>query len=110
MGHVGEAVFGTRLGGPALDLRSFDFDSTAAVATDKMVVVVLAGAAAVTDFAVVAPQDVELTSFGEGPNLVVDGGEGDVLALGLQFAVQLLGGSEPVGGFQDGGQGPLLPR
>ena len=71
--------------------------------------VLVAGAATVARFSVVAPQGVELSGVGEGAHLVVDRGEGDVLALGLQFGVKFLGGAKPVGGGQDGREGPLLP-
>ena len=71
--------------------------------------VFVAGAAAVAGFAVVASQGVELAGVGERPHLVVDGGEGDVLALGLELGVEVLGRAEAVGSVQDGGQGALLP-
>ena len=39
MGDVEKAVLLARLGGPAFDLWSFDFDGSAAVATDQVVMV-----------------------------------------------------------------------
>jgi hypothetical protein len=74
-----------------------------------VVVVLTAGAASVTSFAVVASQGVELAGVGERSHLVVHGGKGDVLTLSLELGVKLLSGSEPVGSIQDGGQGALLP-
>lgn len=110
VGDVDKAVFLANPGGPAFDLRSFDFDGAAAVAADDVVVVVAGGAATVASFAVVAAEGIELAGVGERAHLVVDGGERDVLALGLELGVQLLRGAEPVGGFQESGDGPLLPR
>jgi hypothetical protein len=103
-------VFLASSGGPAFDFWSFDFDGAAAATADQVVVVVAARAAAVASFAVVAAEGVELAGIGEHSDLVVDGGEGDVLALGLQLGVKLLSRAEAVGAFQDGGKGALLPR
>jgi hypothetical protein len=99
VGDVDEAVLDAGFGGPAFDLWSFDFDGGAAVAADQVVVVLVAGAAAVAGFAVVASEGVDLAGVGEGSELVVDGGEGDVLALGLKLGVKFLRGAETVGGF-----------
>ena len=54
VGDVEKAVLLASPGGPAFDFWSFDFDGVAAVAADKVVVVVIAGAATVASFAVVA--------------------------------------------------------
>lgn len=97
-------------GGPAFDLWSFDLDGSAAMAADQVVMVVVAGASPVAGFAVVASDGVELTGVGERSYLVVDGGQGDVLALSLELGVKFLSGAETVGGFQHGCQGALLPR
>ncbi len=99
MGDVEKAVLLARLGRPAFDLWSFDFDDGAAVAADKVVVVLVAGAAAVAGFAVVTSKGVELAGVHERSDLVVDGGEGDVLALGLELGAKFLSGAETVGGF-----------
>ena len=85
--------------GPAFDFWSFDFDRGAAVAADEVVVVLAAGAAPVAGFAIVTSQGVELAGVGERSDLVVDGGEGDVLTLGLELGVKLLSRAEPVGGL-----------
>jgi hypothetical protein len=106
---VGEAVLLANFGGPAFDLWSFDFDGGAAMAADEVVVVLVAGASAVAGFAVVASQGVELAGVSERSDLVVDSGQGDVLAQGSEFGVEFLGGAERVGAFQDGGEGALLP-
>ena len=98
------------LGGPAFDLWSFDFHGGAADAADKVVVMVGTRAAAVTGFSVIASQGVELPGVGECADLVVDGGERDVLALGLELGVQFLSRAETIGGFQDGGKGAFLAR
>lgn len=96
---VDKAMLLARFGGPAFDLWSFDFDGGAAVAADEVVVVVVAGASPVAGFAVVASYGVEVTGVGERSDLVVDGGQGDVLALGLELGVKFLSGAETVGGF-----------
>ena len=83
-------MFLASFGGPAFDLWSFDFNGAATVAADKVVVVLASGAAAVARFAVVASQGVEFTHVGERSDLVVDGGESDVLASGLELSVKLL--------------------
>ena len=90
---------------PAFDFWSFDFDGSAAVAADEVVVVLVAGAATVASFAVIASEGVELAGVGERSHLVVDGGEGDVLALSLELGVKLLSGAEPVGGLLGRQQG-----
>ena len=99
MGDVDKAVFLASFGGPAFDLWSFDFDGGTAVAAYQVVVVFVTGAAAVAGFAVIASQCVELAGVGERSQLVVDGGEGDVLALGLELGVKFLSGAETVGAF-----------
>jgi hypothetical protein len=96
---IDKAMLLASLGGPAFDLWSFDLDGGAAVAADEVVVVVVAGASTVADFAVVASYGVELTGVGERSYLVVDGGQGDVLALGLELGVKFLSGAETVGGL-----------
>lgn len=53
VGDVEIAVLLASLRGPAFHLWSFDFDGGAAVAADKMVMVLATGTAAVTGFAVV---------------------------------------------------------
>ena len=99
MGDVEKTVLLASPGGPAFHFWSLDFDGAAAVATDKVVMVVARGAATVASFAVVASEGIELADVGKCSDLVVDGGEGDVLALGLELGMKLLGGAEPVGGF-----------
>jgi hypothetical protein len=110
VGDVDEAVFHAGFPGPAFDFSAFDLDGCAALAADEVVVVLFAGTAPVTRLAVLAPQGVELARFGECPHLVVHGGQGDVLTLGLQSGVEVLGGAELVGRVQDGGEGTFLPR
>ena len=98
MGDVEKSVVFTCSGRPAFDFWSFDFNGSAAVAADEVVVVLLAGAATVASFAVVASEGVDLAGVGESAYLVVDGGKCDVLALGLELGVKLLSGAEPVRG------------
>jgi hypothetical protein len=95
-------------GGPPLDFGALDFNRSSTVPADEVVMVVIPGAATVSGFAIVASESIELASFGEDAELVVDGGQGDVLALGLQLGVQVLGGTESVGGVQDGSECTLL--
>ena len=109
MGNVDKAVLLARPGRPSFHHRTFNFDGATAVAADEVVVVFAAGAAAVTSLAVIASKGVELAGVGQGSHLVVDGSEGDVLPLGLELGVKFLGRAEPVGSFQNGGQGALLP-
>jgi hypothetical protein len=96
VGDLDEAVFVAGSGGPPFDFGSFDFDCAATLAAHEVVVVFVAGTASVAGFAVRAAQGVEIACFGQGPQLVVDGGEGDVLALGLELGVEVLGGPESV--------------
>jgi hypothetical protein len=109
VGDVEKAVLLGDPGGPAFDLWPFDFDGAAAVAADKVMVVVAGGAAPVASFAVVAAERVELAGVGEGAHLVIDGGERDVLALGLELGMKLLSRAEAVGGFSESGDRALLP-
>ena len=99
MSDIDKAMRLAGFGGPTFDLWSFDLDGSAALAADEVVVVIIAGASSVADFAVVASDGVELTSVSERSYLVVDGGQGDVLAFGLELGVKFLSGAEPVGGF-----------
>jgi hypothetical protein len=110
MGHVDEAMLVASARGPTLDLASFDFDGPAAATAYKVMVVLVPGAASIAGFAVVASQSVEFACFGERPHLVVDGGKRDVLPLGLEFGVEVLGGAEPVGCGQHSGEGAFLSR
>ena len=89
-------------GRPAFDLWSLDLDGPPAVPAYQVVVVVLGIAAAVASLAVVTSEGVDVTGVGQEP--VVDSREPDVLAPGAQLGEELLGGAEPVGGFQNGGQ------
>jgi hypothetical protein len=54
VGYIDKVVVPSRLGGPALDLWSFDFNCNAAVTADQVVMMVNAGAASVSGFAIVA--------------------------------------------------------
>ena len=90
MCDIEKAVFLASSGGPSFDLWAFDFNGAATVAADKVVVVLASGAATVASFAVVASQGVEFTGVGQRSDLVVDGGESDVLASGLELSVKLL--------------------
>lgn len=54
VGDVEKAVLLGCPRGPAFDFWSFDFDGSAAVAADKVVMVVICGAATVASFAVIA--------------------------------------------------------
>jgi len=110
VGDVDEPMVAARSSGPPFDFGSFDFDGDPALTTYEVVVMLVAGAAAVAGFAVVTSEGVELARFGEGPYLVVDGGEGDVLALGLKLGMEVLGGAKPIGGIEDSGEGALLAR
>ncbi len=110
VGDVDETVTVAGSGGPAFDFGPFDLDGAAALAAYEVVMVFVAGAATVARFAVVASEGVNLARFGQGPHLVVDGGKGDVVALGLEFGVEVLRGAEAVRGVQYGGEGAFLPR
>ena len=97
MRDLEETVLFACLGGPAFDFWSFDFDGNSAMAADEMMVMIAAGATTVPSLAVVASKGVELAGIGQRSHLVVDGREGDVLALGVELGVELLGGAKAVG-------------
>src|SRR5262249_20395303 len=109
VGDVDEPVLAPGSGRPPFDFRTLHLDCGAAAAADEVMVMFFGRAAAIPDLAVVAAPRVEVGRFGQGPDLVGDRGQGDVLALRLELSVQVLGRSEAVGSVQDGGQGPLLP-
>jgi len=96
VGDIDETMRLSRLCGPALHLRAFHFNGNPAVPADQMVVMALAIAPAIADFAVVAAQGVELASIGERTDLVVDRRQCDVLALGEKLGVQFLRGTESI--------------
>jgi hypothetical protein len=109
MRHVDESVSVGDAGGPPLDFGALDFFGAAATAAYQMVMVVLAVAAPVQGLTVVGSQGVQFPGFGECAELVVDGGQPDVLASRPQLHEQVLGGAEPVGAVEGRGQGALLP-
>jgi hypothetical protein len=89
-------------------LRAFHFDRRAAVTTDQMVVVSIAGATAIANFPVVTSQCVEFARVDERSYLVVDGRQRNVLTFGQEFSVEFLSGTKPLGGVEDRGKGSLL--
>ena len=98
MGNVDKAVLVCHAGGPTFHLWAFDFDRTPTTPTDEVVVMLVSGTAPIAGFAIVSTEGVELAVLGEGAELVVDGGESDVLASGCQLGVQILSRAEPVRG------------
>ena len=98
VGNVDKAVLVCHAGGPTFHLWAFDFDRTPTTPTDEVVVMLVSGTAPIAGFAIVSTEGVELAVLGEGAELVVDGGESDVLASGCQLGVQILSRAEPVRG------------
>lgn len=98
--NFSETVLTAKTRCPALDSRSLDLDSLAAVAADQVVVVMLSLAAAVENFAVGAAENINLLVIGHGLQDPVGGSQRDFFTTVLEKAVKLLGTYKVVKGIQ----------
>jgi hypothetical protein len=75
-----------------------------------VMVMAIGVAPAVTGFAVVAANRIELARVRHSAHLVVNGGEPYVLTTRLEFGMELLSGTKPFRGVKDRGESAFLPR
>ena len=110
MGDLDEPIGIRHLDCPPFHRGPLDLHCPPALAAHEVMVVAVGVAPAVTGFAVVAANGIELARVRHRPHLVVDGREPYVLTTGLELGMELLSGTKPLRGVEDRGEGALLPR
>ena len=89
--NLSKTVFTAQTGSPALDSRSLNLHSLAAVTANQMMVVVFSFAAAVENLTVSTTENIDLLVISHGLEDPVGGSQRDLLAAVLKQTVKLLG-------------------
>ena len=89
--NLSKTVFTAQTGSPALDSRSLNLHSLAAVTANQMMVVVFSFAAAVQNLTVSTTENINLLVISHGLEDPVGGSQRDFLAAVLKQTVKLLG-------------------